>query len=335
MKSAAFTLGGLLLLAWAAVNTYLDVTRYGTTWGAYWWFCNLATFGIGIGLLIRSRGLLTGFVAIASFTQSLWILDNVMTQWYGQGPIGLVGFMYRPGYPMDEFVLTHYHYFTIPIALMGILFLPKRNDYTVRYIAVFNPLIFAVSYFAFSSEQNINCIHRACFSGMSTWDGPIYSIAFWAVVYALHLIIGAGLVRFFAKVDMTPARQNLALAGFLATMVAAVGLTVKDVNFKQAMPQFACSEPASEGGVTSGCQFTRLHYEGQFTLTYFLKNEGDALVHCQVSLRTADGVTSLNEGTTVEARAEVHLSAALPTPTKDTKATVVTHCSPLTTLSAN
>jgi hypothetical protein len=328
-KHVAFTLGGLFLIAWAVTNTVIGITRYGAEWGSYWWFCNLALMGIGIGLLIRSRGLLTGFLAIACFTQVFWLVDNLMRQLTGTGPFGLVDFMYRPGYPVDEFILSHYHYFTMPIALIALFYLPQKKNDTLKLIAIFNPFIFAVSYFVFPAYQNVNCIHQACFASLSDWEGPIYSISFWAVVFAMHLLIGSQLDRLLLGLKINAKTQSAALKTFGVVAALALAIVVQDTHYKMSLPTFACNEASEAGGVTSGCQYTKVHYTGEFMLTYYLQNDTAEVQYCKVGLTMGPDFELLNTGATVMAGSRLQLNAPVAVPTHDVTAKVVTKCKPL------
>jgi uncharacterized membrane protein len=340
MKDKAFNWGGILLILWAATNTVIGIHRYGVEWGTYWWFCNLCCLGIGIGLVTRSRGLITGFLSIACFTQIFWLIDNLVRQFTGSGPFGLVDFMYRPGYPLDEFILAHYHYITMPVALIALLYLPQKKNNTLKLIAIFNPLIFGVSYFVFPAYQNVNCIHSACFGALSDWQGPVYSLGFWGVIFAMHLLIGHTMNEYLLSIRLTDRLQKVAWKSFAGVMVLAVGVGMQDTAYKLSLPSFSCEnsvyEPSpalvslgARGRLVSGCQYTRMHQSGEFLLTYFVENETDQDLYCKVAIQLGTKKQGLTSGMTVSAHSKMLLSSPLQSPTEDVVAKIIPRCKPL------
>ncbi len=186
---------GAVLLCWGGANTAVDISRYGLAAGDYWWFCNLALVGVGFGCVIKDRGFVVGFLAICLFTQIFWIADDLSILFLGRSTLGLAIFRHKPDFPLDEFLLSQYHYFTIPIAFLGWGCSELKRGSPLARVALFNPLIFGVSYFAFPESENINCIHRSCAPALSDVGGPWYALGFWLVIFALHLAMAWGLER--------------------------------------------------------------------------------------------------------------------------------------------
>ncbi len=185
---------GAVLLLWGIANTVVDFQRYGLSAGVYWWFCNLALTGVGFGCLIKDRGFVVGFLAISLFTQMFWIVDDLSMLLFKQSTFGLAIFRHAPDYPLDEFLLAQYHYFTIPIAFLGWGCAEFKRGSAVARVALFNPLIFGVSYFVFPASANINCIHTSCVPTLP-WSGPVYAFGFWLVIFIIHLAVAWGLER--------------------------------------------------------------------------------------------------------------------------------------------
>ncbi len=191
----ALQLVGAVLLVWGLANTAVDIDRYGWAMGHYWWFCNLALLGVGLGCVIKDRGFVVGFLAISLFTQIFWIVDDLSILVFNRSVLGLSIFRYQPNFPLDEFLLSQYHYFTIPAGFLGWGCAELRRGSAVARVALFNPLIFGVSYFAFPAGKNINCIHKSCFSGLPNIQGPVYAFGFWFSLYMIHLFVAWRLER--------------------------------------------------------------------------------------------------------------------------------------------
>lgn len=251
-----FRVGGGVLLAWAVANTYVSATRYGVDQGMYFWFCNLAMIGVGLGLWFRHRGWLLAFLSIASFTQTFWIVDNLWRISTGANLIGLVEFMYQPGNPMDEFLLSHYHFFILPTGILGLLLLRERRDAPWWAVAAVNAFIFGMSYFVFPKSQNLNCIHEPCVPSLESWGGPVYSILFFLFVCAGCLSISALARRTLDKWHLPDLARRYAVALYVAVCALAVATTLVDIHVKRGIPSFSCAAPTEVGGVRIGCKFT-------------------------------------------------------------------------------
>ncbi len=283
-----FFAGSVFFGSWAVANTLLSITRYGFDQGVFWWFCNLALIGTAYGLLKKDRGVLLAFLSIACFTQVFWLIDNVYRIATGGNLFGLVEFLYRPGLPLDEFILAHYHYFTLPVCLTALYFLgkSKKRSNAWRIALLLNPLIFAASYFLFPAEQNINCIHTPCLAGSENLTGPLYSLSFWTVIFALHL--GAlwyweglfnGLVR-------TPARSRNVTRLFAATCLVAIFLGVLDTQVKLAQPALVCAPDTWTKSVRIGCEYTLDHSPGNMVFRYRVTNLTDSQLLCRAEAST-------------------------------------------------
>ena len=279
-----YVLSGCFLIVWAIINTIVDIKEYGWAEGNYWWFCNLALLGMGIGLVIRSRGVLTGFLSIASFTQTFWVVDNLYRQIRGVSLFGLTDFMYRPGYPISKFVLSHYHYFTLVIGIYALCFLPKVKNHTLLLSAIFNPFIFAVSYFVFDSEKNVNCIHNSCLPNFIPGQGPLFSVLFWAAIFTIHMLIAFAMDRFFLNLKIKPQSERWVHAGFALGFLVAVGFSIQDINYRLSLPKFACSGESSVDSVVTGCKNTKPYMGQEFLITYFIENRGIYDQVCQVDM---------------------------------------------------
>lgn len=321
-----FRLGGAVLALWALANTYLDIDRYGIEQGFYWWFCNLALIGVSGGLLFKHRGWLTGFLSIACFTQIFWVIDNQFRLFTGRNLFGLVEFMYQPGLPIDEFLLSHYHYFTIPISILALFYLPQKRSNALKLILIFNPFIFAVSYFLFPKMQNINCIHEPCFPGLVHWAGPLYSFLFWASVFSVHLLIGYHLENFFRRIRITARHRKIALYSFYFVMVTAVTLAAWDTRYKLSLPALACAGGVTEENVSVHCGYT-LDYEPQVMLfNYRVKNASGSPQECETRMKIRESSLIMDEKILLSPGEMKKLQVLVNYPSEDSQADLRIAC---------
>jgi hypothetical protein len=321
-----FRISGLFLIVWAWVNTYVDIQEYGWSEGNYWWFCNLALLGMGIALLIKSRGLLTGFLSIASFTQSIWLIDNIYRQSTGLSLFGLTDFMYRPGYPISKFVLSHYHYFTLLIGAYALVLLPKEKNQTLKLIAIFNPLIFGVSYFVFSPDKNINCIHSSCLPSFVSGEGPLFALCFWFVIFLIHLAIGYLMNEFFLRFNPVNAQRRVVHGVFAVGFLVAIGFSLHDVSYRMKMPRFSCNGPELKGGVEASCRHTKPLSDKNFLLSYSVKNKGFEDQYCKVLFDVDGKELEVEPGVNLLNGQELVQDYPLEQPQKDMVVQVKTNC---------
>jgi hypothetical protein len=319
---------GYILLAWGILNTSVDIYRYGLGVGHYWWFCNLALTAMGWGLVTEDRGLIIGFLAIASYTQVFWLLDNLSVLLTHQVSFGLIDYMYQPGFPMDEFLLSHYHYFTIPIAIMAMFILPKSRMSAVKKSLIGNPFIFGVSYFVFPATQNVNCIHRACFPGWDNWTGPIYSIGFWLVLYGLHIAVAYALenkvLPYFTKTF--DARKFIIRSMEVVCAVSVLMIGV-DVTYKNSLPQISCAEQASATDAAAvSCRYVAFSTRESLTVDYRAINPTASRMLCHVEMQMGENTTVLHDQLPLDPHADAEFQTSIDTPTESLKISIRSRC---------
>lgn len=324
-----FALGAVLFGTWAAVNTFLSMARYGIEQGVYWWFCNLALIGTAWGLARKHRGWLIGFLSIACFTQSFWVMDNLSRLFLGRNVFGLVEFLYRPGLPMDEFLLAHYHYFTIPVCLLALYFLPsKSKSNALRLVCFFNPLIFGVSYFVFPASQNINCIHESCMPALQSWSGPAYSLTFWALIFGAHILCCLGFEAWFAKMKRSEFRNRRYSQAFAGFVVAALGLSAWDVQYRMTLPSLNCADATENAQVRIGCGYTLDHSDGNMNFVYRIKNKSQTGLVCSTRAKTQFAEFAMNENLGLAPGESRNVRLVLPYPDVSVTVTLSADCHP-------
>ncbi len=324
-----FAISGVFFGTWAFANTFLSMARYGIEQGVYWWFCNLALIGTAWGLARKDRGVLLGFLSIACFTQSFWVLDNLSRLFVGRNVFGLVEFLYRPGLPMDEFLLAHYHYFTIPVCLYALYFLPsKQKSNALRLIGIFNPLIFGVSYFVFPAAQNINCIHTSCMPALQNWTGPVYSLTFFAVIFAAHILCCLAFENAYAKLKRNQPRRRRLIHAFAGFVVAAIGLSAWDVQYRSTLPNLTCADAFETPFVRVACGYTLDHSDGNMNFVYRIKNKSTAGMICSTKAKTQLAEFNLNQNVALAPNEHRNMRLVLPYPDVSVNVALSADCQP-------
>jgi hypothetical protein len=328
-KLDPFILSGALFATWALTNTYIDILRYGWDQGFYWWFCNLALIGTSFGLLFKHRGWLTGFLSIACFTQIFWVIDNQYRVFTGRNLFGLVEFMYQPGLPLDEFLLSHYHYFTIPVAVIALIYLPPKKSNALLLISIFNPLIFGVSYFLFPASQNVNCIHQPCFPGLVDWAGPLYSFVFWGIIFLVHLGIGYTLENFLSRAQFSAAFKRRALWVFVAFCSLACVNATLDTRYRLSLPSFTCNS-TSLSSLQVKCGFTLDAGPERMKFNYSLKSLTSKPQVCFTYFTLEGQTIPIHSNLFVFPEQELKTNVIIPYPKKSVEVNLSADCSDLT-----
>jgi hypothetical protein len=321
-----FRVGGAFLALWAFLNTYIDIQRYGVEQGFYWWFCNLALIGTAGGLLFHSRGWITGFLSIACFTQIFWVIDNLFRTLTHRNLFGMVEFMYQPGLPLDEFVLSHYHYYTIPISLIALFYLPQYKSRSLLLVAIFNPLIFGVSYFLFPAHQNVNCIHEPCFPDLEHWAGPLYSFLFWFVIFLAHLGICYQIEKYFRTTRLTLKSRRKTLHFFGGSLVAFTLLAVVDTDYKASLPRLRSEAPQEYKGVSVRYRYTLDDSPNVMLLAYDLENKNETSKVCNTFVSYGGKNTLLQREVTLLPNEKRQLRAPLAYPDHDVVISLKADC---------
>lgn len=272
-KKVWFFIGSAIFLLWGIANTWFSISRYGIGQGMYMWFCNFALFAIAYGLFRRDASWIISFLAISLFTQSFWVIDNIWRIITKKNLFGLVEFMYQPGYPLDEFLVSHYHYFIIPAAILGIVFLKQKIYNAARITFIFGIFIFSTSYFLFPSEQNLNCVKESCFVFLKNWKGAAYSLIF-SIIVTLMCTIGAYFIeRLHKRIEISQKQKNPVIYVFCIVVFLGIILTIIDINYKKTLPTFACSGPFEDSGIKISCKYSTEFDDQKMGFVYEIENK--------------------------------------------------------------
>lgn len=306
---------GVALLA--VLSTTLSGIRYGWEGGMYFWFSNLALMGSAHGFLMRDAGVLIAVLSLGCFTQIFWVLDEWTFLTTGLNRLGLIDYLLQPGLPLSEFILNHHFHFSLLIALYGLLKLPRKKTRSLLYILILNPLLYALSYFLFPSDLNINCAHESCLSPLNFLSGPLYTLTFGAVVLALHIVVGMGLEKVFSRrIPKNHERKIMLLIyvftglGFLATGWGIVR--------KAQLPHLSCVAKEESPIAKVKCRYTVDYDAGQLLLVYEMRNKTRFPTLCKSSFEVNGQIQTLNELIVLEPHEVKKLDAIFDYPQKDT-----------------
>ncbi len=320
-----FLLGALLFGLWGIANTWVTLSRYGLDQGMYLWYCNAALVATAVGLWKKNRGLLLAFLGVGAFTHPLYLLDSLWHLTLGSGLFAAAEFMYQPGMPMGEFLLSRYHYFLIPVMILAVCHLKRGKDHLYTYISVFQVGIFGLSYFVFPASQNVNCIHESCFANLP-YSGPLYAAIFFALIAGGNVAASWAFDRGLSVVAERPSWHKLALRIFLGVTLVGLVLTGFDVAYKARQPKFSCAPAFEDSGVRVECLYTLEHNAGVAELTYSLENKLDVAQHCDTRGDLLGEFEEFEQGIYLTPKAKLTLKALIPYQSKDSVLKIAASC---------
>lgn len=278
---------GYIFLLWCAANTYLSFSRYGWDEGMYWWFCNLCLGSMGAVLVWDHWGWGLGWISVALATQTFWITDNFHRIFTGNNLFGLVEFMYQPGNPWDEFLLSHYHFYILPVGITYLFVTQDQRRLPAAIQACVHASIFFVSWL-FPVNQNVNCIHRTCMPGMEWMAGPVYSVLFTAFICGLSLAIGAVLEPWIKRHRPSEAGRTKAVRLFSLWCLFTVALLYLDVREKSKIPAFHCTQENKTPGEAVFCRFTLEGAPKVLEMHYDVENKDAFEKKCETLFRVGE-----------------------------------------------
>lgn len=321
-----FFIGSFVLLMWGIINTWFGISRYGIGQGMYVWFCNLALFAVAYAIWRKNTSWLIAWLSFALLTQTFWIVDNIWRIITGKNLFGLVEFMYQPGYPLDEFLFSHYHYFIIPSILFALLFIKQKKSHAKIIALIQGMFIFGISYFLFPPEQNLNCIREPCFIISDKWKGHFYSLTFSLTVILLGAIGSHLIERIHKKITFTKKHKAIATFIFFVIILISIGLIIVDVNYKRTLPKFICSEGFEDSEIKISCGFSTEFEDEKMWFVYNIENKSPKYLTCTSRLNMDGMEQIMHQSLYLEPLKKYNFGFIIPYPNKDTIAKVSALC---------
>ena len=325
MKKDWFLFGGLFFLIWAILNTVFAILHYGLDQGFFLWVGNIALFGTAYGLLRKDKDVLLHFLAITSFTEIFWALDNLVRLITHKNLFDLVEFMYQPGSPLVEFILAHHHFFTIPVLILAVCHLKDGKRHTLKLAVAIYLSIYTASYF-FPVEQNLNCSHAPCFPSLVRLEGIRYTTALFLIALTLGLTLKLFFQQFFSDSRISPLFQERVRTSFFVLTGFLFLLTLFDLSYRNTLPRFSCKAPYSDDRIGIGCKYTMDYSHDWLVLVYTLRNKTLKAQNCVSYIENEEKKDVLQDSLFVLAGKTVDLSILIHYPKKDTHPSLSAVC---------
>lgn len=321
-----FDIGASIFFLWGVVNTFFGISRYGIEQGMYFWFCNLALFAVTYGLWKKNTSWLIAWLSFALITQSFWIFDNIWRITTGKNLFGLVEFMYQPGYPLDEFLISHYHFFIIPTIILALLFL-KGEGYYAKTVAIVNSvLIFGLSYFLFPVDQNLNCVRESCFNLIKDWKVSFYPFIFTLTIIVVGTVLTHLIERLHKKILFTKNIKRSIVIVYSFIIGFGVILVLVDLSYKKTLPSFTCENSFEDSEIRIECRYTEEFKSGEMLLVYTINNKLSKTNVCDSRISISRREWVMHKNIYLEANKKYTLKFILPYPKENVKAKLSAYC---------
>lgn len=321
-----FFLGAITFFLWGIINTYFSVVRYGIEQGMYMWFCNLALFAIAYGLWRKDTSWLITWVSFALLTQSFWIIDNLWRIVTKKNLFGMIEFMYQPGYPLDEFLVSHYHYFMIPTMIFALLFLKQNRANSRRLSIICGIFVFGISYLFFPQEQNLNCVRESCFPALENLKGPVYSFIFSLTVMSLGATLAYFIEKVHRKITLTKKQKSAAVYVFLGIILMSITLSIVDVSYKKTLPKFTCLSPFENFKMTISCNYSTEYKDEKMWFVYNVYNKLSKSKICTTKININGNELVMHKDLLIEPHKKYNMVFVLEYPKIDTLAKLSVSC---------
>ncbi|MBI2564546.1 hypothetical protein HYV79_00965 [Candidatus Woesearchaeota archaeon] len=149
------------------------------------WFCNNVSILLALGIFLKNRTIITGELLLGGIGQLFWIIDFITKYFFGIYTTGVTEYMFIPNYPKILFTtgLTHFAIFFLMIWSLHLLGGPAKDGWKVA--AIHGILIWAVAFFVFTEQYNLNCAYKSCVSFLPEYGYKIY----WPILYLFGVIM--------------------------------------------------------------------------------------------------------------------------------------------------
>ncbi len=166
----------VIVLVLVFINVLLNAFYWGDGWTEIFWYCNLASFLLAVGILWKRVTLISVVLVSSIPAQFFWILDFVLKV------IGFAGFGRTTElfvWPLPTIVLSVVlHLLLIPLAVYATLIHGFKRR-ILGWILVFMVILMAFPFFLSSYEDNINCVFYSCDLSFTHYLSSNPSLVLW------------------------------------------------------------------------------------------------------------------------------------------------------------
>jgi hypothetical protein len=277
-----------VLIIWGIFDILLKINIYGVGRVDFLWFCSVALFVLGFGILLRSAMLLNTFLSIALLVQPLWMLDYIWISFFGVPLNGFSSFVFQPSFGVLEFVNNFRHMFMIPLGFYAVFMFSRKDRKSYFFIFLFLLSVLGITYILAPPQLNINCVNSSCVGDIGL-TGFSYFIVFVLAVISLSLginfFINMLLKKFEAFRKTEVYRRTISVIFILFMVISSVSIVAASMRYAQ-IPKYSClgAEDCVDCTIDLECNY--FYGEGEnWTLVYTLGNKGDVGYVCETYMQ--------------------------------------------------
>ena len=165
------------------------------------WFCYIAIFLIGIGILTKNSDLVMIQVNIIAIPLIFWNIDFFYHLATGSALWGITDYFFIIGFinSLGNYI-TLQHIYIVPVTVAFIYFLgiSRKDLWKISFLEI--TIIFFISFFFSSSQMNVNCVFESCINFISL-ESPYYQIFWFFSVFLMVFLTNSLLVSLMKKAN--------------------------------------------------------------------------------------------------------------------------------------
>ncbi len=163
------------------------------------WFCYIAVFLIGIGILTQNSSLIATQVNIMAIPIIFWNIDFFYHLITGSPLWGITDYFFVGGVNSLGNFITLQHTYILPVSLVFIYIFGLNKKNLLKWSFLEITLIFLASILLYPPAKNVNCVFSSCINFLSL-GSPYYQILWFFSVFLMIFLTNSLLVYLIRKI---------------------------------------------------------------------------------------------------------------------------------------
>lgn len=165
------------------------------------WFCYIAVFLIGIGILTKNSDLIVIQLNLILISLIFWNIDFFYQLITGNSLWGITDYFFVIGWmnSLGNF-LTLQHIYTIPVAVGFVYLLGIRRRDLWKFSFLEAAVLFFIGFFFSPKSMNANCVFDSCVNFISL-KAPYYQFLWFLAVFLMIFLSNKALIYLMGKVN--------------------------------------------------------------------------------------------------------------------------------------
>jgi len=280
---------GYIFLLWGIFDIVYKTSKYGFRELDFVWFCSITLFVLALGIIFKNSMLLNSFLSIAILVQPAWILDYIWISFFNVPLNGLSSYAFQSTYGILEFINSTRHLLMLPVGLLAVFMLSKKDRRSYIFIPIFITLLLAFSFLFTPEYSNINCVFSSCVDVMNDLSGMTYLTVFLLATIILSIFFNwiiNWLLASMEDVREMPSYKNAVWAVFIVLIAISIATIVFASRLYADIPKYSCteSEKCDNCSVELICSYATTNQYSRIVL-YKIANNGNDDYVCDIFMK--------------------------------------------------